>query len=349
MKKVLLFVLLTVICIFANAQNQNKYDSDFKYSLFSNVEVGVAGVYSYHLGETHHQNIGASLMLTKRIGDFWRLRGLAEVNGFKPNGFDRFGKGMFGISFDLLPFYLFVDEGVVYNPSSKSRFGLALDGGAGLQFKIGDVSSIYIEGAVDRTNNGELWQSNASAKLGYMANLGIIESDRIKKSVEDNVHSEYGNLIQENKLLKTEAQKIQEANNQLTLTLERATNLCDQLEKKLKECNADKKELEENCSNEFPEIYFEYASSYLTQIEEDKVAMIARYILQTNDEYTIDGYCSNNGDTYRNQKLSEDRARIVYWTIIGFGVSPKRLSMQGHGMTDKDVSLEQKVIVRRVK
>ena len=154
MKKVILSVLMTMICVFTVAQTNTKYDNNFKYSLFSNMEIGVAGVYSYQLSDAHLKNYGASLMLTKRIGDFWRLRGLAEVNGFKQNGFDRFGKGMFGISFDLLPFYIFMDEGVVYNPSSHSRFGLALDGGAGLQFKLGNVSSIYIEGAVDRVNNG---------------------------------------------------------------------------------------------------------------------------------------------------------------------------------------------------
>jgi hypothetical protein len=83
----------------ATAQAQTtKYDNGYKYGLLSNIEVGVGGIYSYEITNAqHHKNAGAQLLLTKRIGDYWRIRGVAEVNGFIPNKFDRFGKGMLGV------------------------------------------------------------------------------------------------------------------------------------------------------------------------------------------------------------------------------------------------------------
>ena len=161
MRKILTITALLLVA--ATAQGQTtKYDNSYKYSLLSNIEVGVGGIYSYEItNQAHHKNAGAQLLVTKRIGDYWRIRGVAEVNGFIPNKFDRFGKGMFGISFDLLPFYVFADYGANINPSEKSKFGLAMDGGIGLQFKVGNTASLYVEGGVDRTNNGTKWQSNA--------------------------------------------------------------------------------------------------------------------------------------------------------------------------------------------
>ena len=169
MRKILTIAALLLVA--ATAQGQNNYDNGFKYGLLSNLEVGVGGIYSYEITNAqHHKNAGAQLLVTKRIGDYWRLRGVAEVNGFIANKFDRFGKGMVGVSFDLLPFYVFADYGTVCNPSSKSKFGLAMDGGIGLQFRLG-AASLYVEGGVDRTNNGNKWQSNAEVKAGVILRL----------------------------------------------------------------------------------------------------------------------------------------------------------------------------------
>lgn len=340
-------VLAAVISVTAQSR-QYDYDSGHKYGLFSNLEIGAAGAYSIGLNEAHHQNFGAELLVTKRIGDYWRLRGVAEVNGLVKNGFDRYAKGMFGVSFDLLPFYLFADYGAAYNPSAASSFGLAMDGGIGLQFKVGG-GSLYTEAAVDRVNSGTLWQSNASVRLGYLAHLGITERDRVNVDIDRNIRTTYGELKTENQLLKSEAQKITQANEQLQSTLERATLLCEQLEKKLTDCNEATRQAEQNCQNAWPSIYFEYASSFLTTIEEEKVAMIAEAINadRSDNVYMIEGYCSANGDPYRNQKLSEERAQAVFFALVANGVDSTRLFMVGNGMSDRDSALEQRVIVKK--
>lgn len=345
MKKFL--ILAAFVLAAAVSGTAQTYDSGHKYGLFSNLEIGIAGGYSHGLGEAKGQNFGAELLITKRIGDYWRIRGVAEVNGLINNGFDRYGKGMAGLSFDLLPFYLFADYGAAYNPSSASRFGLAMDGGIGLQFKVGG-GSLYTEAAVDRVNSGTAWQSNASVKVGYLASLGITESDRVAISIDNNMRSEYGELKGENQLLRTEAKKAADTNEQLQATLERATALCESLEQRLNDCTAKVKETD-GTSNTLVPIYFEYASSCLTPIEEEKVALIAEAINadHTDNIYMVEGYCSANGDPYRNQKLSEERAYTVFYALIEHAVNSTRLVVVGNGMTDKDAPLEQKVVVKK--
>lgn len=351
MKRLLKLFALAVMLfgVTANGFAQKaKYDNGYKYGLLSNIEVGVGGIYSYEITNTaHHKNAGAQLLLTKRIGDYWLIRGVAEVNGFVPNKFDRFGKGMLGVSFDLLPFYLYADYGANLNPSSKSKFGLAMDGGIGLQFKIGNTASLYVEGGVDRTNNGNKWQSNAEVKAGVLVSAGITEQDRVRKSIDDNMRSEYGELKKENQLLKTEVERASATVTQMESTLDRATALCAQLEAKLNACNEDKKEIEKSCDTKFMPIFFDYASYTISEIEEEKIALIAQEMLKTSDSYAIEGYCSNNGDDNRNQLLSERRANAVYWSLIGYGVDSSRLTTEGYGKNAKyDSGLDQRVVIK---
>ena len=229
-----------------------------------------------------------------------------------------------------------------------SEVWLRMDGGIGLQFKVGG-GSLYTEAAVDRVNSGTLWQSNASVRVGYLAHLGITERDRVNVDIDRNIRTTYGELKTENQLLKSEAQKITQANEQLQSTLERATLLCEQLEKKLTDCNEATRQAELNCQNAWPSIYFEYASSFLTTIEEEKAAMIAEAINadRSDNVYMIEGYCSANGDPYRNQKLSEERAQAVFFALVANGVDSTRLFMVGNGMSDRDSALEQRVIVKK--
>ena len=86
-------VLAAVISVTAQSR-QYAYDSGHKYGLFSNLEIGAAGAYSIGLNEAHHQNFGAELLVTKRIGDYWRLRGVAEVNGVDSTRLFMVGNGM---------------------------------------------------------------------------------------------------------------------------------------------------------------------------------------------------------------------------------------------------------------
>ena len=347
MKKLILFAALLLATIAASAQQG--YHSDYKYSFFSNIDVGVSGQYAYDL-QSKCGNFGADIRATKRIGDHWRLRGIADINGFiRDAKFDRKAKGMLGVSIDFLPFYAFIDYGVVYNPSHASRFGLSADGGIGFNFDIGRGSSLYTEAGADRTNNGNTWESNAFVKVGYSKSLGVTEMDRQGVIIKENQPKVIEQLSTENQLLKTEAKKAQETTAQLQATLEQAQTLFSALEAKLAACSESVKQAEENCVSALPPIYFEYAQSYLTPIEEEKVALIAETIKSDDATYMIEGYCSNNGDHDRNQKLSEERAYTVFLALINYGVNSTRLVVIGNGMSDKDAALEQKVVARKAK
>jgi len=336
--------LLLALALATAAQAQGtRYDSGHKYGLLSNLEIGVGGVYSYDItNAAHRKNAGAQLLVTKRIGDRWRLRGVAEANGFAANGFDRLGKGMLGVSLDLLPFYLYADYGASLNPSAKSRLGLAMDAGAGLQLKVGNAASLYVEGGVDRTNSGDKWQSNAEVKAGVLVSTGVTERDRVNKSIADNMRAEYGELKGENRLLKTEAQKMQAANEAMQATLTEAASLLDALKAQLEACRQ-----QPQATASLPPILFDYASADITPAMDDYLADFAELINADTHDYLIEGYCSANGDGWRNQILSEDRAWAVYHRLVGYGVSEHRLYVEGKGMAPLDRPSEQKVLVRR--
>ena len=348
MRKLITFAALLLAV--ATAQGQTtKYDNGYKYSLLSNIEVGVGGIYSYEITNAqHHKNVGAQLLVTKRIGDYWRIRGVAEVNGFIPNKFDRFGKGMVGISFDLLPFYVYGDYGVNLNPSEKSKFGLAMDGGIGLQFRLG-AASLYVEGGVDRTNNGNKWQSNAEVKAGVLVSTGITPTDRVNKSITDNMRREYGDLKGENKILKSELQKCQDATASIQESAAQMAAMVETLQAQLNESKTEIKTVKENCGKaEFYPIVFDFASYEITEAMDDYIADYAEMMQSNNYDYRILGYCSANGTDWKNQLLSEKRANAVYYRLIAYGVDESRLFPEGKGMSDYDKASEQKVIITKI-
>lgn len=347
MRKILTIAALLLVA--ATAQGQTtKYDNSYKYGLLSNIEVGVGGIYSYEITNAqHHKNAGAQLLVTKRIGDYYRIRGIAEVNGFIPNKFDRFGKGMLGVSFDLLPFYIFADYGAVCNPSSKSKFGLAMDAGAGLQFRLG-TASLYVEGGVDRTNNGAKWQSNAEVKAGVLVSTGITEQDRVRKSIDDNMRSEYGELKGENALLKTELEKAQKTNEEQNATLSESIALLNEMRDQLNSCKMERKEIEENCKKGLQVIYFDAGSAHISAVMDDLIADAADIIINDSHDYRIEGYCSANGSDYTNQILSEKRANAVYQRLVAYGVPEYRLFTQGNGKTEIDRASEQRVLIVKI-
>lgn len=349
MRKLITFAALLLAV--ATAQGQTtKYDNGYKYSLLSNIEVGVGGIYSYEITNAqHHKNVGAQLLVTKRIGDYWRIRGVAEVNGFIPNKFDRFGKGMVGISFDLLPFYVYGDYGVNLNPSEKSKFGLAMEGGIGLQFKVGNTASLYVEGGVDRTNNGNKWQSNAEVKAGVLVSTGITPTDRVNKSITDNMRREYGDLKGENKILKSELQKCQDATASIQESAAQMAAMVETLQSQLNESKTEIKTVKENCGKaEFYPIVFDFASYEINEAMDDYIADYAEMMQSNNYDYRILGYCSANGTDWKNQLLSEKRANAVYYRLIAYGVDESRLFPEGKGMSDYDKASEQKVIITKI-
>jgi outer membrane protein OmpA-like peptidoglycan-associated protein len=342
MKKVLITLLATLIVATVSAQ---EFNADYKYkNILSNVSIGGSISYNRAVFTNNSQNVGADLRFNKRIHDNFRIRAIADVNGFLANGFDRYGKGMLGVSLDFMPFYMFFDYGANYNPNNigHQKFGLAGDAGIGLGWDY-----FHIEAGVDRTNNGNLWQSNAFAKVGFDVPFALPEKERVAMSMEKTMRQEYGNLRKENKELKDEIISINEAQRQLQDMINQSQKLLATMEQKVNQCQETNKQLEENCTNKM-EVYFEYAMAELSVIEETKLIKYAEQIIQDGGTFSIEGYCSNNGDPFKNKLLSERRAEYVFDLLSAYGVSKSKMNWIGNGMTDVDDYLEQKVIIKKV-
>lgn len=138
---------------------------------FNGLELGGSAQCTHQFRDHGFVNVGADLRATLPVAEWSSLRAVVGVNGFVPNGFDRYGYGMVGITAEALPFYVFGDFGLSCNPSGTHAIGLALDCGVGLSFVISDRWRLYSELAIDRINSGQLWQSTASVKAGAMCRL----------------------------------------------------------------------------------------------------------------------------------------------------------------------------------
>ena len=349
MKKKIIIAAMMAIAITAQAQTQ-KYNNGHKYDLLSNLEIGISGQYSYALAGKAG-NWGADIRMTKRLGNNWRLRGIADINGFgRKENYDRYAKAMVGLSADFLPFYMFADYGLSYNPTAPQKFNPAGDAGIGLHFDIGRGLRFYTEVGADRTAHGNNeWSSDAFVKVGYAFNLGITENDRKEIDIDNNMRNTYGTLKEENQLLKSEAKKKDDDNAKLQELLERSTAALELATQRLNNCQDEVQQVTENCQKPLPTIRFEYATAYLIPTEEDNVAEIADAINADNSgsSYIIEGYCSRNGDPYKNQKLSEERAWAVFNALVALDVNSARLIVVGNGMSDIDSTREQKVSVRK--
>ena len=160
MRKFLLFVALMMAMI-APIQAQT----------FDCLELGGSVQCTHQFRDRGFVNVGADLRATLPVAEWSSLRAVAGVNGFVPNGLDRYGYGMVGITAEALPFYVFGDFGLNLNPSGAHTIGLAFDAGVGLSFAIADRWRLYSELAIDRINSGKLWQSTSSVKAGAMYRL----------------------------------------------------------------------------------------------------------------------------------------------------------------------------------
>ena len=138
---------------------------------FNGLELGGSVQCTHQFRDRGFVNVGADLRATLPVAEWSSLRAVVGVNGFVPNGFDRYGYGMVGITAEALPFYVFGDFGLNLNPSGAHTIGLAFDAGVGLSFAIADRWRLYSELAIDRINSGKLWQSTSSVKAGVMYRL----------------------------------------------------------------------------------------------------------------------------------------------------------------------------------
>jgi hypothetical protein len=156
MKRLLLIAAFMVAAVCAKAQ------------FFNGIELGFMMQYTNQHGIS---NVGLDITAAKRVAPWSRVRAIVGVNGFVPNGFDRFGYGKVGVTIDVLPFYAFANFGMNYNVSAKDKIGMAFDGGCGLQVSVAKRWNIMTELGIDRINNGKHWQSTASVKAGVSYSL----------------------------------------------------------------------------------------------------------------------------------------------------------------------------------
>lgn len=338
MKRIFLFFALALLAVSVSAQqNRYYYDRSRKYGLFSNCYISPFAQASFMNGKTA---VGAGGMALKQLDDHVRFRMEASVNGIKSTGdFDRNGTALAGLQFHIVDWvYLFAEGGAVVNPSMAQKAGLAASGGIGLTCNFGKYSGLLAEGGYVALQNGARVDNMFQARIGYILRPGITKRDRVDIDITRHNAERLGNLTEENKLLKSDLKRKQEANDTLIATLNKATELFAVLEKKLEDCNdrvAKATTSVPGADNPIFQIFFEYASATITPIEDAKVAQLAEYINSTEGYYRILGYSSPDGDPYRNEQLSGDRARAVYWLLISYGVDEDRIVPMGEGVTSR--------------
>lgn len=375
MRKILFTMALLAVMLFGatmQANAQEPYNPDYKYSFFSNWSIGLAGDVTkttdfdnWTIGEG--LDFGAQLRATKRIGKRWNYRLMADVpatvNFFKTTtddrsgAFDQYAKLTSGVSLNVLNnLYLFADAGVALDPDAGTTFkdkidvlktgkGITPVGQAGLGVNIdfgkNNYNQIFLEVGADIRNhyNPALeqeipfeWKSNLFGYVGYTRCLGVTAKDKHNLAELERCPEEVARLNEENNQLKDETIRCGVTNSELAQALNKATSLNERLEKELEECR--------NAKHEEPkemlfQIYFDYGSYALTELENEKIEILARQMKENGGQYTIDGYCSMPGSDEFNQKLSEKRANAVKEKLVKLGVGDQITDVTGHGRTDK--------------
>lgn len=158
MRKLIFLVAILIATFCAKAQ-------------INNVEIGGSIQCTHQFREKGFVNTGVDIRANMSVAPWSKLRANIGVNGFIPNGFDRYGYGTVGISAEAMPFYVFADFGLNLNPSSRNKIGMVFDTGVGLDFYISKRLALFTEVAIDRINNGKHWQSTAYVKAGAMYTL----------------------------------------------------------------------------------------------------------------------------------------------------------------------------------
>ena len=159
MKKLMIFIILMMNVICANAQFLN------------DVKLGGSIICSNQFKDKGLVNVGIDLQVTTNVHKYVSLRAIASVNGFIPNGFDRYGTVMCGVQTSEFPVYTFADFGLNCNPSGKKVIGMAFDCGLGLNYSLATRWDLYAEVGIDRINSSKCWQSTPSVKVGVLYSL----------------------------------------------------------------------------------------------------------------------------------------------------------------------------------
>lgn len=327
MKKFLLFAALVLLTASLGAQSRYNYDSAHKYDFFSNWRLGPFGQASFLNGKT---DVGIGGIGLKQMDDYCFFRAEASINGIKPvEGFDRSGAAMVGLQFNFVDWaHAFVVGGAVINPSMAQKAGLTGSAGLGFSCNFGKWSGLMAEGGYEALQNGAKVDNMFFARIGYYVRPGITERDRVNIDIDRHVREGYGELKQENQLLKTDLKRKQEEVDTLVSIQNRSLALLARMEKRLDDCNEQVAKATQPgtmATSPIFQIFFDYASAEISPIELAKVEQLARYINTTEGNYRIEGYSSPDGNAYRNEALSGERARAVYWLLIANGVDEDRL------------------------
>lgn len=329
MKKLLFLVASLLIAV--NIFCQVPYHKNYKYDLASGLQwgLGVVGSNQIHNNKMFvdgYYNIGLDVRLMKQVGSAFRLREIAQINGFIMNGkFDRYGKLMTGAQWDFTNYtYLFGDVGAVYNKSvSNDPFGLAFDAGLGLTLPLGKYTAFYLEAGTDAVQNKDKWQSTPSVVAGVVVESGLTENDRHNIQVIDNQPKIMEELNLRTKAAEEQVRIYSRTLDTMNNSLVAANNMIGRLRKEIVKCEAERDECLEQ--GDFLDIFFAYGSSSLNEIELDKLITIADMMSQNpNDNYVVYGYCSDDGADYTNIQLAQDRCDRVIKVLDRLGVDSYR-------------------------
>lgn len=156
MKKVIIFIILMMNVLCVNAQFLN------------NLKLGGSIICSNQFKDKVFINAGIDLRVITNVHKCVSLRTIANVNGFIPNGFDRYGTIMCGIQTSEFPAYIYADFGLNCNPSGNKVIGMAFDCGLGLNYSLTSRWDLYAEVGIDRINSAKYWQSTPEVKLGVL-------------------------------------------------------------------------------------------------------------------------------------------------------------------------------------
>ena len=79
-------------------------------------------------------------------------------------------------------------------------------------------------------------------------------------------------------------------------------------------------------------VHFDYDSAVMRPVDNDKVALVARYLQAQPGFYVlIEGHCDERGTEQYNLSLGQRRAQSVRDTLMKFGINPERVQTISFG------------------
>lgn len=235
-----------------------------------------------------------------------------------------------------------------YNPcvNCQSLFGNYLYTKMGLQINI---------------NMGKGWQFNIIPQVAYnLSGPGKLQYNvnyldyGIALGVTYNFKNSHGtHFFKTTDAVYTQAQMdvINERVNKLKLNNEILIRTNESLTKALDDC-MNKPELIQTVKEKvvdrvvvFPTIGFEKGKANISNASLMNITQIANYINETDSNYVVVGYASEEGPELLNRELSCERATNVMQALINAGVDPSRIEAIGEGPTTQFGDLEYNRVV----